>query len=37
VENYKAFLAERRKRIATRLNEFLAPEVTKSNQAHGEV
>ena len=25
VENYKAFLTERRKRIAARLNEFLAP------------
>jgi len=31
VENYKAFLTERRKRIAARLNEFLAPELTKKN------
>jgi|ERR1039458_2704237 hypothetical protein len=28
VDNYKAFLTERRKRIAARLNEFLAPEPT---------
>ena len=27
VENYKAFLTERRKRIAARLNEFLGPEL----------
>jgi hypothetical protein len=30
IENYKAFLTERRKRIAARLNEFLAPELAKS-------
>jgi hypothetical protein len=33
VENYKAFLTERRKRIAARLNEFLAPELAKKNPA----
>jgi hypothetical protein len=34
VENYKAFLTERRKRIAAHLNEFLAPDVAKKKREH---
>ena len=36
VENYKAFLVERRNRIAARLNEFLDPELAKKNLAAAE-
>jgi hypothetical protein len=35
VDNYKEFLAERRKRIAARLNEFLSPESETAQETSG--
>lgn len=36
VENYKAFLIERRKRIAARLNQFLSVEDSRKNPVAAE-